>query len=67
VVSGALGLAAASLLTNFLRGMPAPMGFDPLRIVPASPAVAMINSSAAGIRQTLANEYKFRWDDMRAL
>jgi len=35
--------------------------------VPASPAVAMINSSAAGIRQTLANEYKFRWDDMRAL
>jgi putative ABC transport system permease protein len=49
LVSGALGIAAASLLTYFLQGMPAPMGFDPPRIVPASAAIAMISLSAAGI------------------
>ena len=49
LVSGTIGILAASGLTYLLRGMPSPTGFDPPRIVPASAAVALFSLSAAGI------------------
>ena len=49
LVSGTIGILAASGLTYLLKGMPSPAGFDPPRIVPASAAVALFSLSAAGI------------------
>jgi putative ABC transport system permease protein len=48
-VSGGVGLVAAWGLTRALSGMPAPMGFDPPRIVPSSAAIAISSLAAAGI------------------
>jgi putative ABC transport system permease protein len=48
LVSGSIGIAGAALLTHLLRGLPAPEGFDPPRIVAWSAAIAVGGLALAG-------------------
>jgi putative ABC transport system permease protein len=48
LVSGAIGIGGAALLTFLLRGLPAPEGFDPPRIVAWSAAIAVGGLALAG-------------------
>jgi putative ABC transport system permease protein len=48
LVSGAIGIGGAALFTYLLRGLPAPEGFDPPRIVAWSAAIAVGGLALAG-------------------
>ena len=47
--SGSIGIGGAALFTYFLRGLPAPQGFDPPRIVLWSAVIALGSLALAGI------------------
>ena len=53
LVSGSIGIAGAAILTRLLRGLPAPQGFDPPKIVAWSAVIAVgalaLAGTAAGI------------------
>jgi len=48
LVSGSIGIGGAALLTHLLRGLPAPEGFDPPRIVAWSAVIAVGALALAG-------------------
>ncbi len=48
-LSGGIGLSITSILVAFLSKLPAPEGFDPPRIVPASAAAAILSLIIAGV------------------
>jgi putative ABC transport system permease protein len=48
LVSGSIGIAGAALVTHLLRGLPAPEGFDPPKIVAWSAVIAVGALALAG-------------------
>jgi putative ABC transport system permease protein len=48
-LSGGIGLAITSALVALMAQLPAPEGFDPPRIVPASAAAAILSLVIAGV------------------
>jgi putative ABC transport system permease protein len=48
LVSGSIGIGGAALLTRLLRGLPAPEGFDPPKIVAWSAVIAVGALALAG-------------------
>ena len=49
LISGGIGIAVAGAAMAALGRLPAPPGFDPPRLVPASAALALVSLSLAGI------------------
>jgi len=56
--SGAIGIGCAALIIGLLAGRPAPMGFDPPKIVLPSAIVALMSLSLAGIAAGLYPAHK---------
>ena len=49
LVSGGIGIAFACAVSAALSSLPAPPGFDPPHVVPASAALAVVSLAVAGV------------------
>jgi putative ABC transport system permease protein len=49
LVSGGIGIAFACAVSAALSALPAPPGFDPPHVVPASAALAVVSLAVAGV------------------